>query len=262
MDTHSRIKPGAIITAIDGKTIEAGTDFWPLLAGKAGVLTRLTVKGIKEDILMRPISSGAQNGLLYRRWVRRNTQLVDSLSGGKLAYVHIEAMNGESFHELYRTLLSDKNRQKDAAIVDTRHNGGGWLHNDVCELLSGKRSVRYMPRGQHIGDDPFNRWVKPSCMLICEDNYSNAHGTPWLYHELGIGKLVGAPVPGTMTAVWWETVGSYVFGIPQVGSLDNRNQFLENQQLEPDIECYLSPTDLINGKDTQIEQAVKLMLNK
>lgn len=262
LDTHSRIKPGAIITAIDGKTIEAGTDFWPLLAGKAGVLTRLTVKGIKEDILMRPISSGAQNGLLYRRWVRRNTQLVDSLSGGKLAYVHIEAMNGESFHELYRTLLSDKNRQKDAAIVDTRHNGGGWLHNDVCELLSGKRSVRYMPRGQHIGDDPFNRWVKPSCMLICEDNYSNAHGTPWLYHELGIGKLVGAPVPGTMTAVWWETVGSYVFGIPQVGSLDNRDQFLENQQLEPDIECYLSPTDLINGKDTQIEQAVKLMLNK
>ena len=65
-----------------------------------------------------------------------------------------------------------------------------------------------------------------------------------------------------MTAVWWETVGSYVFGIPQVGSLDNRDQFLENQQLEPDIECYLSPTDLINGKDTQIEQAVKLMLNK
>lgn len=262
LDTHPNIKPGSIITAIDGQAISAGMDYLPLLAGKAGVLTRLTIKGHKEDILMRPISAATQSQLLYRRWVRRNEALVDSLSGGKLAYVHIQAMNGESFHELYRTLLSDRNRQKEAAIIDTRHNGGGWLHNDVCELLSGKRSVRYMPRGQHIGDDPFNRWVKPSCMLICEDNYSNAHGTPWLYHELGIGKLVGAPVPGTMTAVWWETVGSYVFGIPQVGSLDNRDHFLENQQLEPDVECYLSPTDLVNGKDTQIEQAVRLMLGK
>ena len=262
LDTHSDITSGSIITAIDGRTIEAGSDYLPLLAGKAGVLTRLTVKGHKSDILMRPISSSKQNQLLYRRWVRRNAALVDSLSGGKLAYVHIQAMNGESFHELYSTLLSDKNRQKEAAIVDTRHNGGGWLHNDVCELLSGKRSVRYMPRGQHIGDDPYNRWVKPSCMLICEDNYSNAHGTPWLYHELGIGKLVGAPVPGTMTAVWWETVGSYVFGIPQVGSLDNRDHFLENQQLEPDIECYLSPTNLLYGHDTQIEQAVRLLLGK
>ena len=262
LDTHSDIKAGSIITAIDGQSIQAGADYLPMLAGKAGVLTRLTIKGHKGDILMRPISSSAQSQLLYRRWVRRNTALVDSLSGGRLAYVHIQAMNGESFHELYRTLLSDKNRQKEAAIIDTRHNGGGWLHNDVCELLSGKRSVRYMPRGQHIGDDPFNRWVKPSCMLICEDNYSNAHGTPWLYHELGIGKLVGAPVPGTMTAVWWETVGNYVFGIPQVGSLDNRGHFLENQQLAPDIECYLSPADLLTGKDTQIEQAVRLMLGK
>lgn len=262
LDTHTDIKAGSIITAIDGNAIGEGSDYLPLLAGKAGVLTRLSIKGHKEDVLTRPISSSAQNQLLYCRWVRRNTALVDSLSGGRLAYVHIQAMNGESFHELYRTLLSDRNRQKEAAIVDTRHNGGGWLHNDVCELLSGKRSVRYMPRGQHIGDDPYNRWVKPSCMLICEDNYSNAHGTPWLYHELGIGKLVGAPVPGTMTAVWWENVGNYVFGIPQVGSLDNRDCFLENQQLEPDIECYLSPSDFLSGKDTQIEQAVRLLLGK
>ena len=262
LDTHSDINAGSIITAIDGQTSEAGADYIPMLAGKAGVLTRLTIKGRKQDILMRPISSSAQNQLLYQRWVRKNTALVDSLSEGKLAYVHIQAMNGESFHKLYSTLLSDKNRQKLAAIVDTRHNGGGWLHNDVCELLSGKRTVRYMPRGQHIGDDPYNRWVKPSCMLICEDNYSNAHGTPWLYHELSIGKLVGAPVPGTMTAVWWETIGNFVFGIPQVGSLDNRDCFLENQQLNPDIECYLSPTDLLGGKDTQIEQAVRHLLGK
>ena len=185
---------------------------------------------------------------------------MDSLSGGRLAYVHIKAMNGESFHDLYRELLSDKNRQRDAAIVDVRHNGGGWLHNDVCALLSGKRTVRFMVRGQYIGDDPYNRWVKPSCMLVCEDDYSNAHGTPWLYKELGIGKLIGTPMAGAMTAVWWENIGGYVFGIPMVGNMDDRGKLLENQELTPDIECYITPQDQLSGHDTQLETAVREML--
>ena len=260
LETKEKVKAGSIITAIDGQKIEAGEDYFPLLAGKAGIATRLSIKGQKEDIVIRPIGSGTQNDLLYKRWVRRNEHLVDSLSGGRLAYVHIEAMNSESFHELYKTLLSDKNRQREAAIIDTRHNGGGWLHNDVCALLSGKLTTRYMPRGQHIGNDPYNRWVKPSCMLICEDCYSNAHGTPWLYKELGIGKLIGAPLAGTMTAVWWENIGGYTFGIPQVASMDNRGAFLENQELRPDIECYNTPADILNGRDAQIETAVREML--
>lgn len=260
LDTKPRIHAGSVITAIDGIKIERSTDYFPLLAGKAGISTRLTVKGEKKDIILRPISSGQQSDLLYKRWVRRNEHIVDSLSGGRLAYVHIKAMDGESFHDLYRELLSDKNRKRDAAIVDVRHNGGGWLHNDVCALLSGKRTVRFMWRGQYIGDDPYNRWVKPSCMLICEDDYSNAHGTPWLYKELGIGKLIGTPVAGTMTAVWWEHIGGYVFGIPMVGNLDNRDHLLENQELIPDIECYITPEDLLTGHDTQLEAAVKELL--
>ena len=66
---------------------------------------------------------------------------------------------------------------------------------------------------------------------------------PWTYKTLKIGKLIGAPVPGTMTAVWWETQidPSIVFGIPQVGMQDMQGRYLENQQLEPDIEVYNSP---------------------
>ena len=86
-----------------------------------------------------------------------------------------------------------------------------------------------MPRGQYIGSDPFDRWLKPSCMLVCEDNYSNAHGTPFVYKTLGIGKLIGAPVAGTMTAVWWESQidPSIVFGIPQVGCVDMQGNYLD-----------------------------------
>lgn len=262
LDVCKDIKAGDIIMAIDGQKIEAGIDYYPMLAGKAGKATRLGIKGEKKEIVVRPISWGKQEELLYKRWVRRNEHMVDSLSGGRIAYVHIEAMDAASFHEFYKNLLSEKNRMRDAVIVDTRHNGGGWLHNDVCIALSGKAYSRFTPRGKFIGNDPFDRWVKPSCMLVCEDNYSNAHGTPWLYKEMGIGKLIGAPVPGTMTAVWWENIGQYTFGIPQVGTKDNRGNYLENQQLDPDIECYITPENMLLGIDTQIETAVKDLLAK
>ena len=254
---------GDIITHIDGQKLQAGRDYFPLLAGKAGRYTRLTIKdskGKSRDHTVRLSTSYTDE--LYRRWVDRNEHIVDSLSKGKLAYVHIRAMNGESYHDLYRRLLSDKNRTRQAVIVDTRHNGGGWLHNDVCELLSAQGTVQYTPRGQYIGTDPYNRWTKPSCMLICEDNYSNAHGTPWLYKELGIGPLIGAPVPGTMTAVWWETIDNIVFGIPEVGAKDRKGNYLENQQLEPDHLIISQPGELLHGRDVQLERAVQLMLSK
>lgn len=257
------IGAGSVITHIDGQKIVAGEDYFPLLAGKGGRYTRLTIKDAKgksTDYTVRLESDYSDE--LYRRWVDRNEHIVDSLSKGQLAYVHIRRMNGESFHDLYRQLLSDKNRVRKAVIVDTRHNGGGWLHNDVCDLLSGKVTVEYTPRGQFISTDPFHRWTKPSCMLICEDNYSNAHGTPWLYKELGIGPLIGAPVPGTMTAVWWESIGNLTFGIPQVGAKDNRGRYLENQQLEPDELIISQPGDLLHGRDLQLEKAVELMLKK
>mgnify|MGYP000438215651 CR=1 FL=1 len=118
------------------------------------------------------------------------------------------------------------------------------------------------PYNQYIGSDPFNKWLKPSCVLVCEDNYSNAHGFPWVYKELKIGKLIGAPVPGTMTAVWWENQidPSIVFGIPQVGCMDMRGQYAENHQLSPDIEVYNTPEKALAGEDQQLEAAVQEML--
>lgn len=254
---------GSVITHIDGQPIHDGEDYYPLLAGKDGRYTRLTIKnaeGVSRDYTVR--LAAEYSDLLYRRWVQRNERLVDSLSKGRLAYIHIQKMNTESFHQLYRQLLAEKNRTREAVIVDVRHNGGGWLHNDVCELLSGVAVAQYTPRGQYIGDDPYNRWTKPSCMLVCEDDYSNAHGTPWLYKELGIGQLIGAPVPGTMTAVWWETIDDIVFGIPQVGMKDRRGNYLENQQLQPDHLVISQPGDLLHGRDLQLERAVELMINR
>lgn len=260
------VTEGCIIGKIDGEKISAGADYYPLLEGKADRKVLLSVynpkKGKRFEVTVKAISAGEQSDLLYRRWVRRNEQLVEKLSGGRVAYVHVQGMNSPSFRTVYSELLSEKNRTKEAVIVDTRHNGGGWLHDDLVTLLNGKEYQRFVPRGQYIGSDPFNKWLKPSCVLVCEDNYSNAHGFPWVYKELGIGKLIGTPVPGTMTAVWWERQidPSIVFGIPQVGCMDMRGEYLENKELQPDIEVYNSPEEMLRGEDRQLEAAVKEML--
>ena len=263
----NEVTAGCIIEKIDGEAIKAGKDYNALLDGKSGKNVRLTIKNTKGktfDLTIKAISQGYQQELLYKRWVDRNRAIVDSVSKGRIAYVHVKAMDSESFRTVYSELLSDKNRNKDAVIVDERHNGGGWLHDDLCTLLSGKQYQEFVPHGKVVGKDPFNKWTKPSCVLICEDDYSNGHGFPWVYKELGIGKLIGAPVAGTMTAVWWETLmdRSLVFGIPQVGCRDMRGTFGENTTLYPDVEVYNSPEDYINGHDTQLIRAVEEMMKK
>ena len=265
---NTDIKPGCIIQKIDGTDITAGMDYFPLLDGKIGKPIRLTVskaKGGKTfDVVVKGISKGALTDLLYKRWVERNRKLVDSLSNGRLAYVHVRAMNSKSFRDVYSELLSERNRNREAVIVDERHNGGGWLHDDLCTLLSGKEYQNFVPQGKYIGRDPFNKWTKPSCVLICEDDYSNGHGFPMVYKTLGIGKLIGAPVAGTMTAVWWEKMidPTMVYGIPQVGCRTLDGIYGENTQLNPDIVVYNTPEDYLSGNDRQLKKAIEEMLKE
>ena len=92
-----------------------------------------------------------------------------------------------------------------------------------------------------------------------------ASGFPYAYRSLGLGKLIGAPVPGTMTAVWWENqINSFlVFGIPQVGNWGTKdNRYMENFQIEPDIVVYNDPASILNGRDLQLEAAVAEMLKE
>lgn len=259
------VVPGCIIEKIDGEPIIKDKDYNYVLDGKAGKQVRVSVFNPKTnkhfEVYVKAISQGYERNLLYKRWVDRNRQLVDSISGGQIAYVHVRAMDSKSFRDVYSELLSAKNRVRKAVIVDERHNGGGWLHDDLCTLLSGKEYQKFIPHGKYIGSDPFNKWLKPSCVLICEDDYSNGHGFPQIYKYLGIGKLIGTPVAGTMTAVWWETlINGMVFGIPQVGCQGMNGKFAENQQLNPDIEVYNTPDDFINGYDRQLITAVKEMM--
>ena len=260
---HPDIEAGDIVTAINGEEIKAGEDWSHMLRGKGGKKILITVKQKdkkEKDLMIEPGYTDYRQ--LYNRWVEQRAQMVKELSGGKVGYVHVEGMDSESFRRVYSDLLG-KYRTCEAVIVDTRHNGGGWLHDDLATLLAGTGYIRFEPRGQYIGTEPYSKWTKPSCVLIGEDNYSDACGFPYVYKALGIGKLIGAPVPGTMTAVWWETQidPSLVFGIPQVGAMGvKEGRYLENMQIEPDILVYNDPASVLRGEDKQLEAAVAEMM--
>ncbi|MDE6326823.1 MAG: peptidase S41, partial [Duncaniella sp.] len=218
--------------------------------------------GNKVEGVILPVTAGRMSGLLYDRWVKHNAHVVDSLSGGRLGYVHIESMSDDSFREVYSDVLGKYN-DREGIVIDTRWNGGGRLHEDIEVLFSGDKYFTQVVRGVESCDMPSRRWNKPSIMLQCEANYSNAHGTPWVYKHRKLGKLVGAPVPGTMTSVNWVDLqdNSMYFGIPVVGYKLPDGSYLENAQLEPDILVTNDPARVVKGIDDQLETAVKTLLN-
>lgn len=259
----SKVKAGDIVTAINGKKLTADMDIAQLLNGIAKKKTLVTFKGGNEEVVI-PITNSQQSTLLYDRWVRRCEHIVDSVSGGRLGYVHLESMGDPSFRTAYSAMLGKYNL-KDGCVIDTRWNGGGRLHEDVEILTSGTKYLTQVIRGVESCDMPSRRYNKPTIMLQCEANYSNAHGTPWVYKQMNIGKLVGAPVPGTMTSVNWVTTQdqSLVFGIPVIGYLqEDGKTYLENTQLDPDILILNAPEDIVRGIDTQLITATKELLKE
>ena len=267
LSAKSAIKAGMVIEKIDGVAIAPDAEYDSLLNQKAGKRIELTVLDPatrqRFEQTVRPISSGEQNELLYQRWVKTERELVHRLSGGRLGYVHVRGMDDASYRQVYGEMLG-RHSGKEALIVDTRFNGGGNLHDDLATLLSGRKYLEFLPRGQSLGWEPMGRWTQPSVVLISESNYSDAHLFPWVYKHLGIGKLIGMPVAGTGTAVWWETqqAPTLYFGIPMVGFRDQKGEFMEKALVVPDIQVPNDPAALKAGRDQQLEAAVKELLKR
>lgn len=263
----TKVKAGVVIEKIDGMEITPEMDYYTLLNNKAKKKTLISLynpqsKERWEEVII-PISNGAFSDLLYARWVKQRAADVDKWSNGRLGYVHIESMGDDSFRSVYSDILGKYNN-REGIVIDTRFNGGGRLHEDIEILFSGKKYFTQVVRGREACDMPSRRWNKPSIMLTCEANYSNAHGTPWVYKHQKLGKLVGMPVPGTMTSVSWETLQdpSLVFGIPVIGYRLPDGSYLENSQLEPDIKVANSPETIVKGEDTQLKTAVEELLKE
>lgn len=263
---NSDVKAGDIVVAVNGVALDDDNDLTSLLTDQSGKKTLVTFRnaaGTTFDEVVAPISAGNNKDLLYNRWVKARADEVDRLSNGRLGYVHIESMDDESFRKVYSDVLGKYN-DREGVVIDVRWNGGGRLHEDVEILFSGKKYFTQEIRGNETCDMPSRRWNKPSIMVTCEACYSNAHGTPWVYRHTGIGRIVGAPVPGTMTSVNWVTMQdpTLIFGIPVVGYRLADGSFLENQQLEPDVLVLNDPETVVKGEDAQLRRAVEELLKE
>lgn len=261
----SKVRAGDIVEKIDGEAATENIDFYMLLNRKAGKNVLLSiynpVSKTRWEEVVKPVSLGVEGQLLYKRWVESRRAEVLRLSGGRLGYVHVRGMDDASMRTVFEDALG-KHLSAEGLVVDTRFNGGGNLHDQLSDFLTGKKYMDIIPHGQTIGYQPGSKWIKPSIVIMGESNYSDAHLFPEAYKIKDGGKTVGMPVPGTGTFVWWENQidPTIRFGIPMGGWRPVGKPFLENNQMEPDIRVRNEPGIMASGRDQQLEIAVKELL--
>lgn len=252
------VRPGMIIRSIDGETIAADTDPARYLNRKAGKRTLVVVADgdATRELVVTPISTGEEGRLLYDRWVRRNREEVDRLSNGTLGYIHVPGMSDGAYRTAFEEVLG-RFADREGLVVDTRFNGGGDLVADLAMFLTGEKFFTYTTDTRATGYEPNFRWTKPSVSLVGEAGYSDGHCYAYAYKELGIGPLIGMPVPGTCTFAGWEGLPDGTrWGVPGMGVKNQAGQYLENMQTEPDIEIFNEQGIVSRGRDQQLEAAV------
>jgi len=219
------------------------------------------------DVVIRPISYGALNGLRYREWVADNARYVEEQSDGRLAYVHISGMGEPQFYNFERDLYAEAHG-KDGLIIDVRNNGGGWTADWVMAVLNVRRHAYTVGRGGKPGYPQdrliFYAWTKPATMMCNQFSYSNAEIVSHAFKNLGRGPLVGRTTWGAVIST-----GSY-------GLIDGSrirmpfrgwytlpgNEDMENHGAKPTIEVLETPDDEVQGRRPQLDAAIRATLDQ
>jgi len=275
---ESRLKPGEYILAVDGKDVTFDESFYKVLSDRVGKRVALLVSstppasplakggigGVEgaRTVRLRAIGRGAWGSLMYEHWVRQRREMVDRLSGGKLAYLHVAGMDDGSRFRFERELYS-LTQGKEGLVLDVRFNGGGNTHDALLRILSRNRPYCIMkPRNGRTFMQPERAWTKPTVLLVNEHSFSDAEIFPNGFRALGLGKIVGVPTNGYVIFTSGADLidGSFI-RLPHTGcyTLDGKN--LENYGVPPDIRVENMPDDYASGRDPQLERAVQEALN-
>ncbi len=266
-DKYLHLKPGDIITEIDGEKIQPGENFYKYLRKKANKKVLVTWKsGIIPTMHEKEVTLESPWELrehIYDEWVEGNRRIVEKLSGGKIGYLHIRAMSYKSLQKFYDDVY--KNRDKLALIIDVRYNGGGTTHDAILNFLSRVPYGYYKSRWAAFRNySPDFVWNKPAVVLINSQSYSDAEIFPMGFRQLKLGKIIGVPTFGAVIGTSNPTLfdGKTVVRMPFVGWYRLNGQSLENGPVKPDIYVENPPQyDNIPG-GPQIEKAVEVLLEE
>jgi tricorn protease len=257
------VRRGDYLLAVNGVELRAPDNLYRLLDGTANRQTVLTInarpsmEGARQ-VTVLPVAN--EQGLRTRAWVEGNRRLVDSLSGGKLAYVYIPNTGQPGYTSFNRYYFAQQDKQ--GAVVDERYNGGGSAADYIVDLL-GRDFDGYFnnPVGDRVPyTSPANGIWGPKVMIINEMAGSGGDLMPYMFKYRKIGPLVGKRTWGGLVAT--TDTPPFVDGgsaiAPRFGFFGRDGRFsVENEGVAPDIDVENWPKDVAAGRDMQLERSVQ-----
>lgn len=263
----TRLRVGDVITAIDGVPVDTKTDLTTVLNRTTDHDYRLAVtnaKGKKRSIRFRATTTRSVRRLLYEKMLADGRDKTDTLSKGRLGYLHIAGMNWSSF-ERFEAELYAVGYGKEGLVIDVRDNGGGSTTDHLLTVLCQPRHAITVPRrgGRGYPQDRrvYATWHKPIIVLCNQNSYSNAEIFSHAVKNLGRGKLVGVQTAGGVIS----TGSARVLDVGTI-RVPFRGWFLPNgEDMElcgamPDYVIWPKPGELPAGIDRQLEKAVEVLL--
>ena len=257
-----KVARGNYLIAIDGKPIKAGEDYNAFLGRRLNRKIELTLndKPMPEGawkVKYEPIPMTAFSTLRYHRWVKERRELVDKLSGGRVGYLHIQAMDQSSLAKFKKEL--GEFRHKEGLVIDERWNGGGNIEQELLGILVQRPYEIWQPRGVEPTERPFTGYFGPKVVLQNWRSASNAEMFPAGFRALGLGKVVGTPTMGAVIGTGsYSLIDGSTIRTPGVGVFlaDSTRTNMENHAVQPDVYVENSPEDNLAGRDRQLEVAV------
>lgn len=262
------VRPGAYLLEIDEKPVTADKSLGSQLVGKVGRSVRLKFSDSPNgenpyEVSATPVPG--ENTLRLLSWEEENRRKVEQMSGGRLAYVHLQGYNSVGYANFIRALYQAKD--KDGLIIDQRFNGGGITSDWMIQALNFLPVLAYRyPYGNDF-TVPYAYVDGPKVLIINEANGSAAETFPLMFKNAKIGTVVGkrtfgAGVGGGLSAP--QTIDGGSVTIPNRGGYNpiTGQWEIENDGVRPDIEIEIEPKDYAAGRDTQLETAVRVALEQ
>ncbi len=262
-----KAEAGYYLVGVNGKEITAADDPYKMLEGTADVQTvlHLNSKPVFEGSwteVVKPLRN--EVNLRQRTWVEDNRRMVDSLSGGKLGYIWVPNTGGPGFVSFNRYFFAQQDKQ--GAVIDERFNGGGLLDDYMTDLMT--RSLRAAITNEVPGGKPLKLpagILGPKVLLINELAGSGGDFFPWVFRHQKAGPLIGMRTWGGLvkSSVHYALVDGGALTSPDNAIFDPAaNKWVaENEGVAPDIEVRQDAKSLQQGRDPQLERAVKELLS-
>ena len=268
-DIVKSIKVGDYLLSVDGAAISGKTNLDELLENKSGKRVALNVStnadgSNKREVIVKPITTGAEKQLLYRQWVEANRAYVAKISNGKIGYVHIPDMSQNSLEQLYIDLDAE-NQSKEGVVIDIRNNNGGFINPYVIDVLSRKgyltmqeRGLWNVPARSALGQRALER---PTVLITNQHSLSDAEDLSEGYRSLKIGKIVGEPTAGWIIFTWNTNLfDGTTFRLPRQRILGSDGKDMELNPRPVDVPVTRPIGESLTGKDSQLDRAVRELL--